>query len=61
LRLYRDNKYSVIIAHNLVLHDKTKHIEVDKPFIKEKLDSGLNYTAYVSLRKDGLQTFSLRC
>ena len=29
-------------------HDTTKHVEVDKHFIKEKLDSGLIYTPYVS-------------
>ena len=28
-------------------HDRTKHIEVDKHFIKEKLDSGLICTPYV--------------
>ena len=34
IRLYYDNK----TAHNLVQHDHTKHVEVDKFFIKEKLD-----------------------
>ena len=29
-------------------HDQTKHIEIDKHFIKEKLDSGLICTSYVS-------------
>nr|KYP49027.1 Copia protein [Cajanus cajan] len=29
-------------------HDRTKHIEVDRHFIKEKLDSGLICTPYVS-------------
>lgn len=36
-----NNKSAIIIVHNPVQHDKTKHIEVDKHFIKEKLDSGL--------------------
>ena len=38
IRLYCDNKAACDIAHNLVQHDRTKHIEVDIFFIKEKLD-----------------------
>jgi len=46
-RLYCDNKSAISIAHNLVQHDRTKHIEVDRHFIKEKLDTGLICTLYV--------------
>ena len=38
IRLFYDNKATCDIAHNLVQHDLTKHVEVDKFFIKEKLD-----------------------
>ena len=38
IRLYCDNKAACDIAHNLVRHDRTKHVEVDRFFIKEKLD-----------------------
>ena len=48
MRLYCDNKSSISIAHNPMQHDRTKHIEVDRHFIKEKLDSGLICTPYVS-------------
>ena len=48
MRLYCDNKSAISIAHNLVQHDRTKHIEIDRHFIKEKLDSGLICTPYVS-------------
>lgn len=41
MRVYCDNKAAILIAHNPALHDRTKHIEVDKHFIKEKLESGL--------------------
>ena len=41
MRLYCDNKSAISIAHNPVQHDKTKHVEVDKYFIKEKLDKGM--------------------
>ena len=36
--LYCDNKAAVEIAHNPVEHNRTKHVEVDSHFIKEKLD-----------------------
>jgi len=48
LRLYYNNKFAISIAHNPVQHDRNKHIGVDKHFIKEKLDSGLINTPYVS-------------
>ena len=47
MKLYCDNKSAISIAHNPVQHDQTKHIEVDRHFIKEKLDSGLICTPYV--------------
>jgi hypothetical protein len=36
MQLYCDNK-SIEIAHNPVQHDRTKHIEIDRHFIKQKL------------------------
>lgn len=48
MKLYCDNKSAINIAHNPVQHDRTKHIEVDRHFIKEKLDSGLICTPFVS-------------
>ena len=38
IRLYCDNKAACDIAHNPIQHDHTKHVEVDRFFIKEKLD-----------------------
>ena len=48
MKLYCDNKSAINIAHNSVQHDRTKHIEVDRHFIKEKLDNGLICTPYIS-------------
>jgi len=28
-------------GHNSIKHDRTKHIEIDRHYIKEKLESGL--------------------
>ncbi|KAB2611146.1 hypothetical protein D8674_019178 [Pyrus ussuriensis x Pyrus communis] len=36
--LYCDNQAAREIANNLVQHDRTKHVEVDRHFIKEKLE-----------------------
>ena len=49
MKLYYDNKAAISIAHNPVLHDRTKHVEVDKHFIKEKLDSGLICMLYIPI------------
>ena len=38
IRLYCDNKIACDIAHSQVQQDHTKHVEVDRHFIKEKLD-----------------------
>ena len=37
IQLFCDNKTTCDIAHNLVQHDRTKHVKVDRVFIKEKL------------------------
>ncbi|KAK4833612.1 hypothetical protein QYF36_008125 [Acer negundo] len=42
-KLYCDNKSAIVIAHNPILHDRTKHVEINKHFIKEKIDSGQIY------------------
>nr|GEZ36571.1 putative copia-type protein [Tanacetum cinerariifolium] len=36
-----DNKAAIQIFENPVQHDRTKHIEVDRHFIKEKLENGI--------------------
>ena len=38
IQLYCDSKADYDIAHNPVQHDRTKHVEVDKFFIKKKFD-----------------------
>ncbi|EXB61168.1 Copia protein [Morus notabilis] len=52
MKLYCDNKAAISIANNLVQHDRTKHVEIDRHFIKEKLESGT--ALLVSGASDGL-------
>lgn len=47
MKLYCDNKSAINIAHNPIQHDRTKHIEIDRHFIKEKLEEGLLCMSYV--------------
>jgi len=47
VKLRCDNQSAISIAHNPVQHDRTKHIEIDRHFIKEKLETGLIHLPYV--------------
>jgi hypothetical protein len=46
-RLYCDNKSAINIANNPVQHDRTKHVEIDRFFIKEKIDDNIIVLSYV--------------
>ena len=41
MKLYCDNTYAIEIANNPVQHDRTKHVKIDRHFIKEKLEVGI--------------------
>ena len=47
IQLYCDNQSTISIAHNPIHHDRTKHVEVDRHFIKEKIDGGIISIRYV--------------
>ena len=40
MKLYCDNKVAISIANTPVQHGRTKHVEIDRHFIKEKLEGG---------------------
>lgn len=48
LNVWCDNKSAICIANNPVQHDRTKHVEIDRFFIKEKLDARIIQIGYVS-------------
>jgi len=39
MNLFCDNKSAIEISHNPVQHDRTKHVEVDRHFIKQNLET----------------------
>ncbi|GKD54841.1 putative ribonuclease H-like domain-containing protein, partial [Tanacetum coccineum] len=41
IQIMSDNKAAIQILENHVQHDKTKHVEIDRHFIKEKLEAGI--------------------
>ncbi|KAL0561214.1 hypothetical protein IC582_001636 [Cucumis melo] len=47
LKLFCDNKAAISIANNLVQHDRTKYVEIDQHFVKERLDSGSICIPYI--------------
>jgi hypothetical protein len=48
LNVWCDNKSAICIANKPVQHDITKHVEIDRFFIKEKLGAGMIKIAHVS-------------
>ncbi|KAA0049849.1 Copia protein [Cucumis melo var. makuwa] len=48
LMLFCDNKAAITIANNSVQHDRTKHVEIDRHFIKERLDNGSICIPYIA-------------
>jgi hypothetical protein len=51
MRLYCNNKATINIVHNPAQHNGTKHVEIDRHFIKEKLRVSIICTLYVKTRE----------
>ncbi|EXB78682.1 hypothetical protein L484_004047 [Morus notabilis] len=63
MKLYCDNKATISIAHNPVQHDRTKHVEIDRHFIKEKIEAEAICMPFVPTSQqvaDGYVIYSVR-
>ncbi|KAE8661188.1 hypothetical protein F3Y22_tig00116937pilonHSYRG00044 [Hibiscus syriacus] len=50
---YRALSHAVSMAHNLVHHDRTKHVEIDHHFIMEKINKGENLVRGLASKVEG--------
>ena len=44
---YCANKVAISVSHNPVHHDRMKHVEIDRHFIKEKVEEGTLNIRYI--------------
>lgn len=58
MKLYSDSKAAISIANNPVQHDRTKHVEIDRHFIKEKLVSGAICMPYIPSKEQLADIFT---
>lgn len=51
VKMYCDNMAAINISHNPVQHDRTKHVEIDRHFIRENIDNGIVSLTYIPSRE----------
>ena len=49
IKMLCDNKSTIYFAHDLMHHDRIKHVDIDRFYIKEKVEEKIINTDYVPL------------
>ena len=57
-QLFCDDKSAIVLASDSVLHERSKHIEVDIHFIWEKVRSGIIIPSFVPSSKQTADVFT---
>ncbi|XP_062075252.1 secreted RxLR effector protein 161-like [Humulus lupulus] len=50
-KMYSDSQAAISIAKNLIQHNRTKHVEIDRHFISEKVNSKIIELNYIATKK----------
>ena len=58
MKLYCDNKAAISIAQNPAQHNCSKHVEIDRHFIKEKIDYGAICMPFVPFTQQRVDIFT---